>query len=573
MKKLISLFLTFALLLSGCNPASSTKATEDNKEFTKYLDTFVQEMSKDYIVLHQYFEHPEEYGINPKNAEISLGSFIEDNKEEDKLEKQLIQFDIHTLSPRQKVIYNELRWELKIGDRLNNKNYQYLTNIWSSMSGVHQNLIQFFSEYDIRQEQDIQPLLTLIQDVPRYTKEAIDYSKEQANRNLLSFDYDTVLEDCQQFLNTQNTSAIKKNLNKEVEALHLKENKKNEYKKEIENSLDTYLYPSYKTIINELKKLKKDVQPLQGLANYKNGKNFYVNSIQEAIGTKNTISKIEQDLEQGIENSTTQAQKILLDDFDAYDHGLSYKTSFKSIEDILPFLEKNYKKEFPKLKSMDYELQPLAKEQSNEGIMAYFVIPPVDVTQNYRIRYNKVDYGNAPSSVEMYSTLAHEGIPGHMYQSQYNHEHFFHPIQYFMGNLGFTEGYATYIELESLNFLNFEKNAKMIYRCNTEISNFYIALMDIDIHYHGLSLKEFTNKYKEIFGSDLKDVYFQLCDNPGAFLPYYYGYYEIQSLKSKAEKSLGNNFDPVQFHEALLQSGSMNFDIITNNIEQYIKEE
>ena len=38
------------------------------------------------------------------------------------------------------------------------------------------------------------------------------------------------------------------------------------------------------------------------------------------------------------------------------------------------------------------------------------------------------------------SPLAHEGIPGHMYQTQYDHETFVYPIQYMLNNSGFTEG-------------------------------------------------------------------------------------------------------------------------------------
>ena len=97
--------------------------------------------------------------------------------------------------------------------------------------------------------------------------------------------------------------------------------------------------------------------------------------------------------------------------------------------------------------------------------------------------------------------------------------------------------------------------------------------MDISIHYDGMSLNDFKNEYGDMFGSDgLESIYNQLADNPTVFLSYYYGYLQIVDLKSTAKSRLRSKFDNVDFHNALLQYGEVNFNIVKQSVNEYINE-
>lgn len=546
MKKIISLFISFVLLSSttGC---VTPVADQPSKEFNEYIDELVVNMAEsDYITMHQSFENPQKYGIDPTQVEISLGGF-ENNEQEIK------SFKKSSLDATQQIIYDHLCFQPETFD--------YMDSIWSSNDGIHQSLVQFFSEYIIRDAFDIEPLLILIQDVPRYVDEAIEYSKKQAKHQTLMFDYEQVIKDCQTILDSREESAIVASLLEKVEP----------YQPEslpiIQEYMDVYFFPSYQKIIDALTDLKDDIQPLQGVFHFKNGRKYYESLVMEATGSEESVRTIQSNLEKDIEEKWEQ----IIEDEDLLEQP-DIVAPFTSVDEILPFLEKNYQREFPKLDAMEYTTIPLAKEQSQPGIMAYFLVPAIDQTTPYRIRYNEKDYGNDPTSIEFYSTLAHEGIPGHMYQAQYNHEYFTYPIQFLLNNLGFTEGYATYIEMESLNFLDLDEKAKEAYILNTTLTNDYIALMDISIHYDGLSYNQFVEKYGDIFGKNILDLYNQLSDNPASFLSYYYGYYQIQQLKEEAQSKLGSRFDPIEFHEALLQNGSVPFEIVEHSIDSYIQK-
>lgn len=439
-------------------------------------------------------------------------------------------------------------------------------------NGLHEVYIQLFSEYILRDEDDIDDLITLINDVPRYTNEALEYTKTQADKNLLSFDYDNVISSIQETLDTKENSSVLSELEEEIDQLQLENAQA--YKTKIKEALDHSFFPSYQSMYDTLTSLKDKVQPLTGLSNYKNGKSYYELLVKEAIGDDTSIEEIKQEASDAIQDSMNSLQVLLYSNTTIANDMYSISSNYTNVEDILIDLQKTYKNKFPEVETMHYDLKALADDQSQEGVVAYFMIPAIDHTDHYQIRYNKRDYGSDPSSVSLYQTLAHEGIPGHMYQTQYNSEHYTYPIQYFLSNNGFTEGWATYVESQLLQEMdtNVSQEVLQAYNLNNVLSNMYIILMDISIHYDGVSYQEFVDLYGDLFGTDLQDLYDQLADNPASFLSYYYGYLEIVNLKDLAKDQLGNQFDSIDFHNALLQYGNVNFNLIEESINDYIEQ-
>lgn len=182
------LFISFTVLsLTACGSTTmqdNTFAAKENKDFTKYTNQLVVEYAEnDYTTMHQFFEHPEDYGIDINNVDVSLGEFYTDNTEEIKEDqKELNKFNRNTLDKTQQTIYDELKYENELSLKAENKKFQYLNNCWSTMSGLHQSLISVFSEYILRSEKDIQDLITLINDVPRYTNDVLEYTKNKQIR-------------------------------------------------------------------------------------------------------------------------------------------------------------------------------------------------------------------------------------------------------------------------------------------------------------------------------------------------------------------------------------------------------
>ena len=582
MKRKIALLLALALGLSACSAAPSQPdeppaSASKNESFTEYLNDYVVKVAEnDYTTLHHYFEHPEKYGIDMKDVTITLGSIEPDEKTlalEDELDKQLDTFDRSSLDSRQQRIYDQLQYEFEQSDKEEEEKFRYLGNVWSTMNGLPQSLISFFSEYELREEADIAPLITLIQDVPRYTKDALDYSRKQAERDTLMLDYDETIQTCQNTLDTQADSAVRAELMVEVEQLGLDKDATDKYKQQINMALDEAFFPSYQTMIDGFNALKPEIQPLDGLSSLENGKEYYELLVQEATGTDDSVPEIKKNIEEELSGISAQMSLLIDEDMNNLIDFMSLHTDFSSVDDILIYLNSHYSKQFPQLEAMEYDLQPLADDQSQEGIVAYFMLPAVDSTSKYRIRYNRRDYGDDPTAISLYQTLAHEGIPGHMYQAQYNKQNFVYTIEYFLSNPGFSEGYATYVENQALKFLDLDPDLVDMYVYNDLMSNYYVLLMDIAVHYENMDLDTFKSEFDMFDAAALEDIYAQLADNPGVFMSYYYGFYKINQLRQDAKEQLKDRFDEVDFNNALLSAGSVNFDLIKQNIDQYIQEQ
>ena len=160
-----------------------------------------------------------------------------------------------------------------------------------------------------------------------------------------------------------------------------------------------------------------------------------------------------------------------------------------------------------------------------------------------------------------------------MYQAQYNKQNFVYTIEYFLSNPGFSEGYATYVENQALKFLDLDPDLVDMYVYNDLMSNYYVLLMDIAVHYENMDLDTFKSEFDMFDAAALEDIYAQLADNPGVFMSYYYGFYKINQLRQDAKEQLKDRFDEVDFNNALLSAGSVNFDLIKQNIDQYIQEQ
>lgn len=538
MKKLLSVFLSICLLCS-----CTSTPDKPNEEFTSFCDQiFIETMESDYTTMHQMLENPEDFHIDLSKVEVSLGDFITDNDKKIKENlNTLHSFDYDSLDHTQKSIYLELEKEWNLELNLNKEEILYNTNVLSSMNGIHEQLITFFSEYTLRNEQDVKDLIVLIKDVPRYFDEMIAYIKKQADMDLLMYDTKSVLNSIQEIIDSREDSSVTSHLMNEIDSLSI--DSKEDYKSKVEQVLQNDFFPSYQRLLDTLIQYEDQVIPMTGLYYIKNGKEYYKYIVEQATGTTKSIETIQKELENALDDTLKDYLKLS-------DYETSLTTSFTTVEEILSFLNENYKKDFPEVGQMNYEIKALDDDQSTDGVVAYFIIPAIDNSSPYQIRYNKRDYGKDIEDIEMYTTLAHEGIMGHMYQAQYNLENLDTSIQYLFNSSGLSEGYATYAQLYALKYLDKDTKA-----CKLENElNFYLtALLDLSIHYDGLTLEELNEQYN----MDMSSFYNQIAENPGVFLSYYYGYLQVNQLKESFKGS------DLQFHTQLLQYGNVYFDVLS----------
>lgn len=584
MKKYISLFLITALTFSlvGCSPNQS----QVQKEFDSFvLKDLKESVEDDYSTYHIYFENPEKYGFEKENVDIDFGEVFNDEnyddirEEIDEFQKELSQFDRDLLNETQQDIYDQMTFDLSVAKEYSDEKFEYMYNYFEPMKGVHYSFESFFADFKMRNEEDVKDYIQLMKSFKPYINDILEYTKIQADKGLMRIDFEEVLDRVDNILKLKDQSSILKQALTHIEELKLSDQKTKDYQKQVKDVFVESYLGAMKNIKKTLNELKTQKNNKEGLAKLKNGKEYYEILYKKAMGNDRSVEDMKKLLNNYAKEAFMKMMKIQMDNPTVYEDIRKMETKYTDYKSILKDLNESIKNDFPSFGDIDYNIKSLSKDLANPGIAAYFNIPALDSTQPREMFVNANKYEDSPSSgntksISTFQTVAHEGIPGHMYQ----YDHYYRSQESnwlkLQGNLGFVEGYATYVETQVLNYLSDEISQDVLdyYNYESIYINCIVALFDIAIHYDGLSHDEAMDFLKQNGLAASEELYQQIQANPVAFIPYYAGYVEIMELRKKAESELGNKFNALDFHKALLKTGSVCYDIIEKDIQDYIDE-
>ena len=83
---------------------------------------------------------------------------------------------------------------------------------------------------------------------------------------------------------------------------------------------------------------------------------------------------------------------------------------------MLSYLNKAMQTDFPDLDSPKYEVKYVPTSMEEFSSPAFYLTPPADTLSPNTIYINRSSQVNP---AELFTTLAHEGFPGHLYQTLY----------------------------------------------------------------------------------------------------------------------------------------------------------
>ncbi len=578
MKKWLRIILVFVLLISMTGCRKTLKSPETFDDFTKELWT---SMYTDYLDIKFSFEHPENFGIDMEDVEVSLGEFdyslegLKETREELQTDlKTLTSYDYEQLSSEQKATYDYLKFVLSGSIELNQDQYQYMNNVFDGVSGVHTNLITYFSEFPLSNEQEVEEIIQLLEQTPDYLQQYIDYAFDQAKAGYLMIDIDSVIETCQTVVDAQEKGGILKSLYEQVDLLELSDPS---LKDRLKEAYMTYFLKGYQNVIDAMEELRSYPNNEYGLAHMKNGRAYYHALVRYQVGTELSIKEIKKMMTQELEACFNEIIAIQTKYPEVMDR--VYQTGFEDYHDMIDELAILIQDDFPQVNDLSYQATPIDEDLANENTAAYFLIPKIDADDLKTIRVNTTTAGFDLQGISTFTTIAHEGYPGHMYQTAYVYENISDLIRKTGQINGYTEGYATYVEKIAYQYLK-EMGINQHYLDYEYYNDRYISciyiLSAIGIHdedWDKETLKSFFNEHYLVSDDEVIDaVYSQLRDCAGYFESYYVGVVLFNQLRDKAEKALGDRFNEKDFHEAILKLGSVPFASVERSVDEYIQD-
>lgn len=575
-RKKIFLILPCCLLvilisfLSGNAFWSSLHAESSDRQFRTFTRSLFQtEVSANTISLHYTLRSPSDYGIadipatygslssDPVAAKASVRNVL----------SSLQEFDPDTLSSENALTFKILDTYLK--NASTGTDYLLYQEPMGPVSGIHTQLPVLLSEYSFYDTQDVETYLALLKETPSYFDSVIRFEQKKAASGLFMPDYqaDSVLDTCQSFIDMGKENYLVSTFDERIASLDLlPENKKDSFRKENMKLVTEEIYPVYQNLITAIKSLKGKGMNEQGLSHFPYGKKYYEYLVRQTTGCNESISRLRLMTRAQILEDLSAMQKIL---FPA-DAALTQASVLEqtSPDSMLDDLRSKITDTFPEIPDVDFQVKYVPESMQDYLSPAFYMIPAIDnLTEN--VIY--INNGQTASGLNLYTTLAHEGYPGHLYQTVYFSASEPDPIRSILDFGGYVEGWATYAEMMSYYLAPLPKTEASLLQKNSSVILGLYALADMGIHYDGWSVTDTVRFFSDYGINDpnaVQSVYKLIIGSPANYLKYYIGYLKFYELKKEMADALGNQFSQKEFHRAVLDVGPAPFEIVYDEVEK-----
>lgn len=579
LSSIVCVVFSFFLFLNSCSSSdhsgSDTPDTETvQAAFDSFLEeVFCQEISSNTINLHFTLAHPEHAGI--AEYEVTLGdlsekALAESNARVENYLETLNQFSSDDLPLPMQVTYDVLKDYFTT--MLDMAPLTLYDEPLSPSSGIQAQLPMLYEEYVFYDKTDVEDYLTLLSQTKDYFAQIIEFEKRKADAGLFMPDYscNSIISQCNDFIKDADNHFLIETFEKRIEKLsNLSQEERDSYIAKNEKLVKEDLVAAYEFLAQEMTALLGSGKNEQGLCYFPEGKDYYEFLVSFSSGSSDTISEIQSRITEERTAALTECMELSKQDADLWNKCAKTTLMSKSPAAALDELQQDMLESFPVPPATAYTVNYIDENIADYVAPAYYITPPIDDYTNNSIYINaEID----TTDIEYFTTLAHEGFPGHLYQTVMSYESDIPSVRNLVPCSGYVEGWATYVEMLSYHYADIEP-AVATYLSNNRSSLLSLyASTDIGIHYDGWNLeqtKEFWNSYGITDHAIIEEIYEYIVGEPGNYLQYYVGYLEFLDLKEQAISKYGDAFDEIAYHEALLSIGPAPFAIIEEYLDDY----
>ena len=558
-------------LSSGGSSSAGSGSSGENLKLQADFETFCTDLFKkemetsSTLDLHYTLLHPENYGIDTGDAALGtykLSELMKNNHALHDLKEKLSEFAPDSLSSDQQILYDALSAITDTG--LMAEGLELYAQPLAPTIGIQAQLPILLSEYSFHSLQDVKDYLALLSQLDSYYGDILFFEEQKAAAGLGPSDasIDRIIESCRSYLidpeNNFLTDTFETRLESLESSISLSEQQKSDlYSRHLDIIKNSFL-PAYHHLIDGLSALKGRGINEGGLAGFRDGKRYYEYLLKSGPGLSYNIEELKTALsarmQRDLETISSVSKKSGTD--------VSFRLTDPSA--ILTDLQLQMEADFPALPDScrHYGIRYVPAQLEDTLSPAFYLTAPLDDPAQNVIYINN---GSTSAGDELYPTLAHEGFPGHLYQTVYFREHTGNPLASLLTCSGANEGWATYVENLSYFYDNGLSADESTYQAAMRsFSLCFHSLLDIGINYDGWSKDQAAAFIRTCFDADdalVEELWQTMIDNPTNYLEYAGGYVEIMEMREEAEKTLGNRFSAKEFHRFLLDLGPVPFSV------------
>lgn len=573
-----------------------------NRRFRACTNTiFTTDISGNPLNLHYTLAYPESSGI--KDYSLSLGTFDPTQLSGQKIllenrRTMINAFPARDLSPDNRLTQQIL--SLYYETQLLPARQYLLDEALSPSLGTQAQLPILLAEYTFRKEDDVRNYLKLLTSVDSYLESILSFEKLKAQNGTFMSDatVDRIISQCSAFIKDPDDNYLASVFSEKIQSLSgISEQKKAAYQKLHNQILTGQVLPAYQSLIDGLYLLKGSGKNPGGLCQFAGGKAYYEYLIKSSCGIYDTVPEIQSRLIHQFQTDLSLATKLtgsstatptfakdvflpiskaetgtlsgifsfsagLIDAASGLSFTSTPSAAETSPEQILEDLQKQIQTDFPAVPSTSYEVKYVHPDLEEHLSPAFYLTPPIDTLSPNDIYINR--HANM-SGLELYTTLAHEGFPGHLYQTITFASSAPDPVRYLPAMGGYVEGWATYAESFAYTYYQPDSTDGQLAWLNRSLNLCMMSLLDTVIHYNGWNQERCATFLSQLGITDntiQKEIYQVIVEDPANYLKYYLGYLQFLDLQQEVRELAGDAFHLHSFHQKVLSAGPCQFPIL-----------
>lgn len=574
----------------------------DSLLFHRITETFfVKSLENDALNLHFTLAWPEKSGITPKSASLpvySRQSAAQSAKSTQEFLQELSYIDPARLDDEARYTYDLLLSYLE--QESAGQDFPYYEEPLSPSSGMQSELPLLMAEYTLRNREDVETYLSLLDSTDSYFQGLTDYETEKSQAGLFMPAQDAlnVVDQCDQIIDAASLSNgshfLQVTFENRLEQLcldnMLTDQEKEYYLSENDRILTTVVLPAYQKLADDMTILSGTGLYDGGLCEKPDGREYYSWLVKRTTGSTLDVDGIYVLLQKTFQKKFDELKNMALQYRERTGSApdpaaLSENFPLSDPTGILTDLQSRMQEDFPSLTELSSDKISCTVKNVDAALEAYtspafYMTPPIDDLTHNTICINRA---STSDGIELYTTLAHEGYPGHLYQTVYSSLYASvqqeQPVRELLFYGGYVEGWAYYTEQLSYDYAaallseaDSQSAVSLLCRLISTQRDLQInlfSILDIALHYYGASREDILCSLTS-FGLPEESairVYNYLRTDPAAYLKYYVGYLEMTALRARAQTQWGSSFSLLEFHRFVLEAGPSDFTNLTRRLK------
>lgn len=573
--RMLSVGIFLAAVLSIIYAAILSPAGKNTGSFSEFCTTlFREEMKSNTMNLHFTLKDPKAAGID--SYEITLGSLSGDSphnqaRQLKKLSEELKKYSHRSLKGKDRLTCRLL--SDYISRQQNLAAYPYYDEPLTPSGGVTSQLPVLLAEYTFRNTRDIKDYLGLLSQMDTYFLGILDYEQKKADAGLFMSDEAClkVIEGCEVFTEHPDDNFLIDTFSNRLNAMDgLTDTQKNAYLKQHSKVLSDHVIPAYSQMIKGLTMLLGRGHNNWGLCNFPEGKAYYEAVVSADTGCDDSVEDLFSQIAKARREDLMFCQNLLEKNPKLASQSPKPDAALKEENAMISRLQKEILTDFPAPPQTDVEICHVDPALSEYLAPAFYITAPID-----DISHNRIYINDAKNDTDIYyfTTLAHEGYPGHLYQTICTSSYGAPEVLSLLNYPGYTEGWATYTEMQSFYYAGLDPDLASLLQHNQAATLSLYATADIGIHYFGWE-KEKNAAFWSEYGVDdtatVNRITDLILEEPGNYLKYYVGYLKFRQMREQLALE-NKSFSVSAFHEAILRTGPSPFSVLEETVRDQLK--